>query len=62
MFGVPIDEVASVCCGNEAVYKNTVMSESVLRKKCYSITFHRCREGVASKTIRVAKKGTDINL
>ena len=62
MFGIPIDGPASVFCDNEAVYKNTVMPESVLRKKHHSIAYHRCREAVAAKTIQVAKEGTDTNL
>ena len=62
MFGVPIDGPANVYCDNEAVYKNTVMPESVLRKKHHSIAYHRCREAVAAKTIRVAKQGTTKNL
>ena len=62
MFEVPIDGPANVYCDNEAVYKNTVMPESVLRKKHHSIAYHRCREAVAAKTIRVAKQGTTKNL
>ena len=37
MFGVPLDGAASVFCDNEAVYKNTVMPEYVLRKKHHYI-------------------------
>jgi hypothetical protein len=62
MFGVPIDGAASIFCDNEAVYQNTVVPESVLRKKHHSIAYHRCREAVAAGTIRVAKQGTDKNL
>ena len=62
MFGVPIDGPANVYCDNEAVYKNTVIPESTLRKKHHSIAYHRCREAVAAKTIRVAKQGTTKNL
>ena len=62
MFGIPVDGPASVFCDNEAVYKNTVMPESVLRKKHHSIAYHCCREAVAAGTIQVAKEGTDINL
>jgi hypothetical protein len=36
MFGVPIDGPANVYCDNEAVYKNTVLPESVLKKKHHS--------------------------
>jgi len=62
MFGVPLDGAASVFCDNEAVYKNTVLPESVLRKKHHSIAYHRCREAVAANTIQVAKEGTTTNL
>ena len=62
MFGVPIDGAAAVFCNNETVYKNTVMPESVLKKKHHSIAYHRCREAVANKTIKVAKEGTETNL
>ena len=62
MFGVPIDSPASVFCDNEAVYQNTAIPESTLRKKHHSIAYHRCREAVAAKTIRVEKQGTAKNL
>ena len=62
MFGVPIDGATNVYCDNEAVYKNTSVPESVLKKKHHSIAYHRCREAVAAKTIRVAKQGTEKNL
>ena len=62
MFGVPIEGAANVFCDNKAVYKNTSIPESVLRKKHHSIAYHRCREAVAAKTIRIAKQGTDKNL
>jgi hypothetical protein len=62
MFSIPIDGPANVYCDNEAVYKSTVVSESTLKKKHHSIAYHRCREAVAAKTIRVAKQGTEKNL
>ena len=62
MFGVPIDGPTNVFCDNEAVYKNTVLPESTLKKKHHSIAYHRCREAVAAGTIRVAKEGTENNL
>jgi len=62
MFGVPIDGAANVYCDNEAVYKNTVLPESTLKKKHHSIAYHRCREAVAAGTIRIAKQGTTKNL
>ena len=62
MLGVPIDGPANVYCDNEAVYKNTSIPESVLKKKHHSIAYHRCREAVAGGTMRIAKQGTEKNL
>ena len=62
MFGVPIDNATNIFCDNEAVYKNTTMPESTLKKKHHSIAYHRCREAVAAGTVRVAKEGTLTNL
>ena len=62
MFGVPIEGASNVFCDNEAVYKNTSLPESTLKKKHHSIAYHRCREAVAAGTVRVAKEGTQTNL
>ena len=62
MFGVPLDNPANVFCDNEAVYQNTSIPESVLKKKHHSIAYHRCREAVAAGTVRIAKQGTEKNL
>jgi hypothetical protein len=62
MFGIPIDGPANVFCDNEAVYKNTVIPESTLKKKHHSIAYHKCREALAAGTIRVEKQGTTKNL
>ena len=62
MFGVPIDGATNVFCDNEAVYKNTSLPESTLKKKHHAIAYHRCREAVAAETVRVAKEGTKTNL
>ncbi len=62
MFGVPIEGATNVFCDNEAVYKNTSLPESTLKKKHRAIAYHRCREAVASDTVRVAKEGTATNL
>ena len=62
MFGIPIDGPANVYCDNEAVYKNTVLPESTLKKKHHSIAYHRCRQAVAAGVMRVAKQGTTKNL
>ena len=62
MMGIPIDGPANVFCDNEAVYKNTSIPESVLKKKHHSIAYHKCREAVAAGTMRIAKQGTEKNL
>jgi len=62
MFGIPLEGGTNVYCDNEAVYKNTVLPESTLKKKHHSIAYHRCREAVAAGAIRVAKQGTNKNL
>ena len=62
MFGVSIDGPANIFCDNEAVYKNTVIPESTLKKKHHPIAYHRCREAVAAGTVRIAKQGTRKNL
>eukprot|EP00957_Ditylum_brightwellii_P017324 1304451-Ditylum_brightwellii.AAC.1 len=62
MFGVPLDGPTNVFCDNEAVYKNTVIPKSTLKKKHHSIAYHRCQEAVAAGTIRVAKQGAEKNL
>ena len=62
MFGVPLDGPASMYCDNEAVYKNVSMPASVLNKKMHGISYHYCREAVASGTVQIAKEDTETNL
>ena len=62
MFGIPIEGPSDVFCDNESVFKNVSRPESTLSKKQHSISYHSCREAVASKVIRVAKENTMTNL
>ena len=62
MFGVPLEGPTNVFCDNEAVFKNASQPDSTLKKKHTSICYHRCREAVACRTIRIAKEGTLTNL
>ena len=62
MFGIPIEGPTNVFCDNEAVFKNTTIPEYTLKKKHNSICYHRCREAVAARVMRVAKEGTLTNL
>lgn len=61
-FGIPIDGPTDVFCDNEAVTKNARSPESTLTKKHNAVAYHRTREAVAMKMIRVAKEGTKTNL
>ena len=62
MFGIPIGGPTNVFCDNEAVFKNTSIPDSTLKKKHTSICYHRAREVVGACTMRVAKEGTATNL
>ena len=62
MFGIPIEGPTNVFCDNEAVFKNTSILDSTLKKKHTSICYHWAREAVAARTMRVAKEGTATNL
>ena len=61
MFGIPVEGLMNVFCDNEAMFKNTTIPESTLKKKHNSICYHRCRV-VAARVMRVAKEGTLTNL
>ena len=62
MFGIPIEGPTDVFCDNESVYKNVSRPESILSKKQHSISYHACREAVASELVRIAKEDTITNL
>ena len=62
MFGIPIEGPTNVFCDNEAVFKNTMIPESTMKKKDNSICYHCGREGVAARVMQVAKEGTLTNL
>ena len=62
MFGVPLEGPTNMFCDSEAVFKYASIPDSTLKKKHTSICYHRCREAVASHTVRVAKEGTLTNL
>ena len=62
MFGVPLEGPTNMFCDNEAFFKNASIPDSTLKKKHTLICYHRCREAVASRTVRVAKEGTLMNL
>ena len=55
MMEIPIEGLTHVFYHNEAVYKNSSIAHSTLKKKHNSICFHRVRECVAAG-IQVAHK------
>ena len=62
MFGLPIEGPTEIFCDNEAVYKNSSTSESVLRKKHHRISYHMCQEAVAVGICRISKEDIEANL
>ena len=62
MFGIPIEGPTNVFYDNEAVFKNTSIPDSTLKKKHTSVCYHRAREAVAACTMQVAKEATATNL
>ena len=51
MFGIPIEGPTNVFCDNEAVFKNTTIPESTLKKNHNSICYHHFREAVAARVM-----------
>jgi hypothetical protein len=62
MFGVGIDGPCNVFCDNNGVVLNMINPDSKLTKKHAAINYHRVREAIAAKTIRVSKEDTKTNL
>ena len=62
MFGIPLEGPANVFCDNEAVYKNSSIAASTLKKKHNSIAYHKVRECVASGILIIYKEDTGSNL
>jgi hypothetical protein len=62
MFGVPLDGPANLFGDNSSVVTNATVPASTIKKKHNSIAYHRVREAIASKTIRVSWVQTHKNL
>ena len=62
MFSIPIDGPMNVYCDNEAVTKNVIYPQSMLKKKHNSIAYHWVCESVAAGTIHVTKEDSKTNL
>ena len=55
MFEVPLEGPPDIFCDNKEMFKNTFTPEFMLRKKHHSITYHKCREAVATLIFRISK-------
>jgi hypothetical protein len=62
MMGVPLDGETNVFCDNEAVFKNSSVPESTLKKKHNAIAYHRTREAQAAGIVRIAWEPGATNL
>mmetsp|Transcript_28944 Transcript_28944/g.41476 ORF Transcript_28944/g.41476 Transcript_28944/m.41476 type:complete len:88 (-) Transcript_28944:206-469(-) len=62
MMGVPLDGPANVFGDNGSVITNATVPTSTLKKKHNAICYHRVREAVAAKTVRIAYIPTGSNL
>jgi hypothetical protein len=62
MMGIPIDGPTNTFCDNKSVVTNATVPTSTLKKKHNSIAYHRVREAVAAKILRITKVHTSENL
>ena len=62
MMGVPIDDASRIFCDNEAVFKNSSIASSTLKRKHNSIAYHRVRESVAAGIVEIHKEDGNSNL
>ena len=54
MLGVPIDGPTTMYGDNMSVVLNTTVPSSQLKKKHNAIAYHRVREAIAAKMVRLA--------
>ena len=54
MMGIPIDGPVNAFCDNKSVVMNATVPTSTLKKKHNSIVYHRVKEAVAAKVLRIA--------
>jgi hypothetical protein len=55
MFGGSLEGAANMFVDNQSVVINATVPSSTLKKKHNSIAYHRVREAIAAKKIKVAK-------
>jgi hypothetical protein len=59
--GVKVEHAALMCGDNLGVIQNTTIKDSLLKKKCVALSFHRCREAVAANIVQPVKIHTKDN-
>jgi len=62
MFGVPVDGPTLIYCDNQSVVHGAQNPTSTLKKKHFSISFHKVRECVAASIVENHKVNTKDNL
>ena len=62
MMGIPLDGPANIFGDNDSVITNATIPSSTLKKKHNAICYHRVREAVAARTVRIAYITTGQNL
>ena len=61
-FGIPIDGKANICCDNDTEVKTTSSADATLKKKYYSVVYHRIRESVSASITIILYESTSTNL
>lgn len=62
MLGVPIDRLTTMYGDNMAVFLNTTVPSSQLKKKHNAISYHRVCEAIAAKIVRFAHIPSTMNI
>ena len=62
MMGVPIDGPTNSFCDNKSAVTNATLPHSTLSKMHNGIAYHKVRESVASKAIRITHEKGQNNL
>ena len=62
MMGIMINGSTYTFCDNESVVKNTMKSESTLKKKHNAIAYHHVHEAQAAGVVHIAHKDGETNL
>jgi hypothetical protein len=62
MLGVPLDGAADLLCDNMSVVMSSTIPGSVLKKKHNAVSYHKVRETIAAKAMRVRHEPTGSNL